>query len=163
MISTCSDEEIEEVIEVYSNTVYRFALSLTRQKDVAEDVFQNVFLRYMKKRPQFKNEEHAKAWFYVVTRNCSRMHFTSAFMRYTAPLLDDIPSLTSEEKGLYYDVLKLPEKYRTVIHLFYYEGYSTQQISSLLNKKDATVRTRLRRARELLKIEITRSEENENL
>ena len=103
-------QEAEEIIEKYGQSVYRFALSLSKHKDVADDVFQEVFLRYVKKQPVFHNEEHAKAWFFVVTRNCCRNHFMSAFIRHNVPLVEEIPVLKKEEYGLYEEVLKLPLK-----------------------------------------------------
>lgn len=157
----CTDEA-EEIIRSHGDLVYRFALSLTRHKDIAEDVYQEVFLRYVKKQPHFEDDEHARAWFYVVTRNCCRNHFMSAFIRHSAPLIDEIPVLAEKEYGLYEKVLKLPMKYRNVIHLYYYEGYNTKQIADIIHCKDATVRTRLKRARALLK-NMMESEYDENL
>lgn len=148
----CTSEEASEIVEQYADLVYKFALSLSKQKDIADDVFQEVFLRYAKRKPSFENEEHARAWFFTVTRNCCRTHFTSAFMRHTAPLEEDIPILQKEDHALYFYVMKLPVTYRTVIHLFYYEGLSTLQIADILHKKDATIRTQLKRARERLKV-----------
>ncbi|MGX8835189.1 RNA polymerase sigma factor [Amedibacillus sp. YH-ame6] len=158
-----SAQEAEKLIEQYGHSVYRFALSLTKHKDVADDVFQEVFLRYLKKQPVFENEEHAKAWFFVVTRNCCKNHFMSAFVRHSAPLIEDIPMLKEEKYGLYEEVLKLPLKYRQVIHLYYYEGYSSQEIASILHLPDATIRTQLKRARNLLKKQLEGCEEFENL
>lgn len=156
-------EEAQRIVDTYGDAVYKFALSLTRHKDVADDVFQEVFLRYMKKSPVFENEKHARAWFYVVTKNCCRSHFMSAFIRRSAPLDQDIPFLKEPDYALYQYVLKLPMKYRTVIHLYYYEGYSTKEIASLLKKKEATVRTQLKRARDLLKQVMEGSDSLENL
>ena len=147
----CTSAEANEIIERYADTVYRFALALTKKKDVADDVFQEVFLRYAKRKPVFENDQHAKAWFFTVTRNCSRSYVTSAFFRHTAPLEEEIPVLQEQGNVLYGYVLKLPMKYRMVIHLFYYEGLSTLQIAAILHQKDATIRTRLKRARERLK------------
>lgn len=151
MESLCTREDAEDIVDRYANLVYTFALSQTRRKDVAEDVFQEVFLRYVKKHPTFQNEEHARAWFFTVTKNCCRNHFSSFFEKNTMALVEDIPVLREETSGLYFYVLQLPRKYRLVIHLFYYEGLSTIQIASLLHKKDATIRTQLKRARALLK------------
>lgn len=147
----CTSEEAGDIVERYADMVYKFALSLTRQRDVADDVFQEVFLRYAKRKPTFENEEHARAWFFTVTRNCCRTHFTSAFIRHSAPLAEDIPVQQTEENALYYYVMKLPVTYRMVIHLFYYEGLSTLQIATILHKKDATIRTQLKRARARLR------------
>lgn len=154
MESLCTKDEAEDIVNRYADLVYKFALSQTRRKDVAEDVFQEVFLRYVRKKPVFDNEEHARAWFFTVTKNCCLNHFASFFEKHTTPLLEEIPILQKKENGLYYHVLRLPRKYRTVIHLYYYEGMSTLQIAALLHKKDATIRTQLKRARSLLKEEV---------
>lgn len=148
----CTSEEASEIIAQYADTVYHFALALTRQKDVADDVFQEVFLRYAKRKPTFENDQHARAWFFTVTRNCSKSNYMSAFLRHTTPLIDDILMLQKKENALYYYVMKLSMKYRIVIHLFYYEDMSTQMIAKLLHKKDAIIRTQLKRAREQLKV-----------
>lgn len=150
----CTSEEADEVVEAYADLVYKFALSQTRQQDVAEDVFQEVFLRYTKTKPQFENIEHARAWFFTVTRNCCRTHFSSWFMKHTAPLQGEFPIPQNKETALYFYVLKLPRKYREVIHLYYYEELSSKEIAQLLHKKEATIRTQLKRARALLKDEL---------
>lgn len=156
-------EDAERIVDTYGDAVYKLALSLTRHKDVADDVFQEVFLRYMKKRPVFENEKHARAWFYIVTKNCCRTHFMSAFIRHSAPLDQEIPFLNDPDYKLYQYVLELPVKYRIVIHLFYYEGYSTRETAAILKKKEATVRTQLKRARTLLKKVMEGSDSLENL
>lgn len=156
-------QDAEDFIEKYGKSVYRFALSLTKHKDIADDVFQEVFLRYVKKQPHFDSDEHAKAWLFVVTRNCSRNYFMSAFVRRCVPLIDDFPVLKKESYGVYENVLKLPTKYRIVIHLFYYEEYTTKEIAQILNKKEATIRTQLKRARALLKQQIEGSDIDEVL
>lgn len=162
-MAVIAKEAAEKIVDTYGDAVYKFALSLTRHKDIADDVFQEVFLRYLKKGPVFENEKHARAWFYIVTRNCCRSHFMSAFVRRSVPLEQDIPFLKEPDYGLYRYVLKLPKKYRTVIHLFYYEGYTTHEIASLLKKKEATVRTQLKRARALLKEAMKGSDLFENI
>lgn len=147
----CSQKEAEDIVNTYADMVYKFALSLAKNKDRADDIFQEVFLRYSKTLPVFENDEHAKAWFFTVTRNYCRSYMTSAFFKHHVPLEIDIPVEASEEHAIYFYVLKLPEKYRMVIHLFYYEQLTTKQIAHILHKKDATIRTWLKRARELLK------------
>lgn len=154
MKQLCTQEEADEIVEKYADLVYKFALSQTRRKDLADDVFQEVFLRFVRRQPDFQNEEHAKAWFLTVTRNCCKNQFSSIFVRNTTPLLEDIAMQTKSESSMYFYVMQLPKKYRTVIHLFYYEGYSTLQIAAVLHKKDATIRTQLKRARTLLKEKI---------
>lgn len=144
-------KDIETMIQIHGNSIYRYALAITKHKDMAEDVFQEVFLRYFKRQPVFENESHEKAWFLKVCKNCSYTMLTSRFIQHTCPLEEDIPLLQKQENILYLYVMKLPLKYRSVIHLYYYEEYSTVEIAGLLHRKEATIRTQLNRARNILK------------
>lgn len=152
------DDDIEEIIKEYSNMVYRLAISLTKSKTDSDDIFQEVFLRYIKRNTEFDSEEHRKAWLIRVTINCSNSFWTSAWKKKTIHLSDTdqledhISFELQEETVLYNEITKLPKKYRTVIHLFYYEDMSIEQISKVLHIKPATVRTQLTRARAMLKV-----------
>lgn len=140
-----------EMTDKYFDTVYRLALSRTKDKEHAEDVTQDVFLRFIKTDKDFESEEHAKAWLIRVTINCSNSLFTSSWYKNTAPLTEDI-KFESEEKGeVYYAVMELPLKYRTVIHLFYYEDMSIADIAMAMKTKESTVKSQLHRGREMLK------------
>lgn len=141
----------EEVIRVYSNLVYRLAFARTGTTYDADEIFQEVFLRYIKKRPIFENEDHRKAWFIKVTVNCSKKMWGSAWKRKTVPLEETLQFETKEDTDLYNELQQLPPKYREVIHLFYYEDLSTEEIARVLKRKSATVRTQITRARTLLK------------
>lgn len=141
---------LDEVIEKYADMVYRLALARTNSKQNAEDIFQEVFLRLVKKNPIFVNEEHKKAWLIKVTINCTKSLFNSGFIKNTVPLEDDIKFETKEKHDVYYAVAELSQKYRTVIYLFYYENYQIKEISEILNINESTVKTRLSRAREKL-------------
>ncbi|OPJ66116.1 RNA polymerase sigma factor [Clostridium chromiireducens] len=141
----------DEVLTKYSDMVYKLALSRTRTIANAEDVFQEVFLRYVKVKNTFRSNEHIKAWLIRVTINCSKKIWSSAWFRHTVSLEENI-QFTSEEKSyVYYAVIKLPLKYRTVIHLYYYEDMSIREISKILNKKESTITSQLCRARKNLK------------
>lgn len=146
----------DDIIKKYFNMVYKLALLRTKQKSHADDVVQEVFLRYIQKAHTFKTEEHIKAWLIRVTINCSNSIFSTAWFRKTVPLSDEIPVDFSceEHYDVYQAVLALPEKYRTVVHLFYYEELSTAQIAACLHEKESTVRSRLKRARDMLKIKL---------
>ena len=145
------EEYMEFLIEKYSNMMYRLALARTKNKEDAEDVFQEVFLKINKKMPDFESEAHEKAWIIRVTINLSKNIFSSSWMKNTFPLEDEIKFEDEKEQEIYFDVLALPIKYRTVIHLFYYEGFTIKQIASILKTNENTVKTRLLRAREKLK------------
>lgn len=143
---------IEEIIEKYADMVYRLALSRTRDIDSSEEVFQEVFYRLSKSTPNFENEEHEKAWLIKVTINCSKTLLINKWKKQTGELPDNIPAEEHEIQEVYDAVLKLPQKYRTVIHLFYYEDLPIKNIAQILNSNENTVKTWLSRAREKLKI-----------
>ncbi|MFQ7000672.1 MAG: RNA polymerase sigma factor [Clostridium sp.] len=142
----------------YSNMVFRLAFARTKNNHDANDIMQEVFLRYMKNKKEFKDEEHKKAWLIKTTINCSKTLLTSAWFRKTTSLEDNIVEELKEKSEVYYALLKLSKKYRTVIHLFYYEDMSIAEISSLLNIKESTIKSQLNRARNKLK-EILKEEE----
>ena len=150
LVPKSKERYIEYMMEKYGDMVYRLALSRTRKKEDGEDVFQEVFLRLSRKLPQFENENHEKAWLIKVTINCSKTLLTSSWNKKTVPLEEDLQFENPESNDLYFEVLKLPTKYRTVIHLFYYEDLTIEQISKLLNKNPNTIKTQLTRAREKL-------------
>ena len=141
----------EENTQKYFDNIYRLALSRTGNKSDAEDVTQEVFVRFLKTDTHFFSEEHAKAWLIKVTINCSKNVFLSSHYRKNVALTEDIPFSQPELEELYLVVARLPLKYRTVIHLFYYEDMSVSSISKCLNLKETTVKSQLHRGRELLK------------
>ena len=146
-----TDDDIERVFHQYADMVYRLAFSQTQNRSDADDVFQEVFLRYMRRAGAFESEEHEKAWLLRVTVNCSRKLWRSAWFRRTVALDESVTFDMPEETGVARALLQLPQKYRTVIHLFYYEDMPVAKIAETLGMKESAVRTRLTRARELLR------------
>ena len=146
-----TDDWMEAVMDAYASTVYRLAYARTGNRTDADDIFQEVFLRYVKKRPDFQSKEHGKAWFIRVTLNCTKNFRNSPFRSRQEPLTDEIPAEEIPEKHLESELNKLPQHYRTVIHLFYFEEMSCAQIAELSNKKESTIRMQLTRARRMLK------------
>lgn len=146
-----TDDCAERVIRYYADMVYRLAFARTGKRHDADDIFQEVFLRYVKKKRVFKNEEHRKAWLIRVTINCSNNFWSSLWGRNTRELRDDMVFETKENVDLFNELKQLPPKYREVIHLFYYENMSVEEISVALNRKNSTVRTQLTRGRTILK------------
>ena len=144
----------EQVFERYHETVYRLAFARTKNRFDAEDVLQTVFLKLLKSDTYFSDPEHIKAWLIKVTVNTSKNLLTSAWVRLTEGLKDELTADDYKSFEVYSVVMGLPLKYRTVIHLFYYEGYSCAQIAAILDTKEATVKTRLKRARERLKSDL---------
>lgn len=141
----------QNMTEKYFDTVYRLALTQTQDKNRADDVLQEVFLRFLKSDKEFENEDHVKAWLIRVTINCSKNVFSDLWFKRTVPLSEDITFDMPEKTDIYFAVAKLPAKYRTVIHLFYYEDLSINQISKYLKIKETTVKSQLHRGREMLK------------
>ena len=149
------------MIEKYFDMVYRLALSQTQDSHRADDVLQDVFVRYINTDKEFESEEHIKAWLIRVTINCSKSTFTNSWFKKTVPLSDDIVFEMPEQEEVYFAVAKLPQKYRAVIHLFYFEDLSVKEISNYLNIKESTVKSQLHRGREMLKEIIERGAEIE--
>ena len=154
-----ADEKIlgmtrQEIVEKYFNTVYRLALSQTKNIADAEDITQDVFLRFMQYEKPFSSFEHIKAWLIRVTINRSRRLFASVWHKRTEALSEEIPFDTPEKSDVYYAVLELPQKYRAVIHLFYYEDMSVAEISKTIGKNESTIKSQLHRAREMLRTKL---------
>lgn len=141
---------IDAVFDKYCDTVYRLAFARTKNRFDAEDILQTVFMKLMKTDACFENEEHLKAWLLKVAINSSKNLLTSAWMRLTEGIKDDYFVDMPENTEVYTVVCSLESKYRTVIHLFYYEGYSLKEIADILNSNEATIKTRLSRARSKL-------------
>lgn len=163
-----TDDSCREDIEKYSDMVYRLAYSLVKNGYDADDIYQDVFWKYIQKKPVFKSEEHKKAWFLRVTINRCKNFWKTAWMlkvigahpdagmeennaaEYAVPSAEEV-FFESRQNELIETVKKLPPKYRMVIHLFYYEDMSVEEISSILKQKPSTVRTQLTRARAVLR------------
>ena len=161
MVYINKNEFLEQTIEKYSNMVYRLAMARTRNIETSEDVYQEVFLRLAKKMPEFESEEHKKAWLIRVTINCSKSILNSSFIKHRADLDENLSFETPERHDIYYAVLNLPIKYRTVIHLYYYENYSIKEISKILQLNENTIKSRLSRARQKLEKTVKGGIENE--
>ena len=150
MYSFGTDEYITECVRMHSGSMLRAAYAILRSTADAEDAVQEAFIRLMTKAPQFSDSEHEKAWLLRVTINIARNVLKSS-MR-SSQLEETFQSDTiSGDRDLLSAVLSLPEHYRTVIHLYYYEGYSINEISHILKSPPATVGTRLARGRAILK------------
>ena len=159
-VCTNMENDPEQIIKIYSDMVYRLAFARTGAKDDADEVYQEVFLRLLKRQPVFESQEHCKAWLLRVTINCSNTLLSSLWKKRTVALEEDLPFQEKESLKLYEELSKLPQKYRDVIHLFYYEELSVADIAKILHRKESTVRTQLTRARTMLK-EILEEEEYE--
>ena len=148
-----TDKTPEQLVRTYGDMVYRLAYAQTRSRHDADDIFQDVFLQVVRRRPQFASEAHEKAWLIRATlhRTCDMARMAE---RRTLPLEDAevLPGRELPEPSpILSAVQALPAKYSAVIHLYYYEGYSIKEISKLLQIPAPTVGTRLSRGRERLR------------
>ncbi len=147
------DISAKRLLELYSGVIYRIAFARTQNKADAEDITQNVFLKYIDADKSFKDEEHRKAWLLRVAVNCTKDFVKSAYYRNRASL-NEVPDAEvhiEEKSEIYYAVQSLPEKYRLAVHLFYYEDMSIVEISRLTKTKESTVKSQLSRARDMLR------------
>lgn len=143
--------DIVQTIEQYSDTLYKIALSYTRCKATAEDILQDTYLKYMKCQIAFEDDVHKKSWLIrVVINECKK--FYRLFWNSKRIPLEDIYSFeTPERHEIFYFVMNLPQKYRVVIHLFYYAELSVKEISRILSINENTILSRLHRGRKMLK------------
>ena len=155
------ENDINEIIEKYSDMVYRIALTRTGCIENAEDIFQDVFIKFSEKKPKFENEEHEKAWFIRVTINMTKNMNNSSWNKKIVTLDESITFETKEENEVFSVVYQLPQNYKTVIYLSYYEGYKVKEIASLMKTREGTVKTWLFRAREILREKLEGGFENE--
>ncbi|HHY22867.1 MAG TPA: RNA polymerase sigma factor [Clostridiaceae bacterium] len=144
-------EDFETFVTKHENRIYRTALAVTGNISDAEDMVQEAFLHAYEKAPEFESEEHEKAWLIRVTVNLCNSRLRSPWYKRRWPLLESYPATEPEQHELLEQIMTLPSKYRTVIHLFYYEGYSIKDISGVTGQKESTVRCHLTRARQKLK------------
>lgn len=150
--------QFEDAVRRFRDTVYRTALHVTGHPQDAEDAVQEVFLRlYTAERP-FEGPEHLRRWLLRVTVNVCRDALKSPWRRRRVSLeeLPETPAFDRPEQGeLYREVMGLPEKYRTVLYLFYYEELTVKEIGGVLGLRTTAVTTRLHRARAKLKEQLT--------
>ena len=151
--SKSEEESMEKIIQSQSDTVYKLAYTYTKNKYDADDIYQEVFLRFFKRKPEFQNEEHTKAWFIRATINCCKSLYLSNWFKRTV-VMEEIQKESDglpREDSLFQAVMELPGKYREVIHLFYYEEYSVKEIARILKRSESSVTTQLNRGRSMLK------------
>ena len=155
-----SEEEVRNAIHLYGDSVKRVCMVYLKNSTDTEDIFQNVFIKYATRSPQFESDEHEKAWVLRVAINECKDFLKSFYKRNIMPTRPDLlihqqtTSLSTERSKVLEAVLSLPRRYREVIYLFYYEDYSAVKIAEVLNKNANTIYTRLARGRDVLKAEL---------
>lgn len=163
------EKEAEAPFAKYKDILYRIAFSNMKSKADAEDVVQEAFCRYLKARPVFDSENHEKAWFIRVVINiCYDIQKSAWFSKTVA--FDEVPEREMkyfklpfmEEDETLWHVMELPVGYRNPLYLFYYEDYSIKEIARIMELEEGTVKTRLRRGRELIKERILHGTEKKS-
>lgn len=148
------EQQIRTALDTYSDMIRRICILHLKNYHDAEDVFQDVFLKYALRDEAFESHAHEKAWLIRVTVNACR-DILKSFLKRNVVSLDNLTAepacLLDEDKAVWDAVLKLPEKYRVVVYMFYYEGYSAVDIAKILHKKENTIYTWLSRAKMQLK------------
>ena len=139
-------------LDLYGNSILRLAYSYLHNLADAEDILQDTLVQYLKTRPVLETPAHEKAWLLTVAANLSKNRISYNQVRQADELQEELAAEEQEDLSFVWEAVRaLPEKYREVIHLFHYEGYSTTQIAQMLDRKESTVRSDLRRGRQRLK------------
>ena len=146
------NRQAEQILSEYGNRILRLAYSYLHNMSDAEEVLQETLIQFLKTAPSFESETHKKAWLLRVAGNLSKNRIDYNRVRDTDELNEELVSEQREDLSFVWEAVKsLPVKYREAIHLFYYEGYSTAQIASVLNENESTVRSHLNRGRSKLR------------
>ncbi|MBP3335902.1 MAG: sigma-70 family RNA polymerase sigma factor [Ruminiclostridium sp.] len=152
MTSDYSSDSIRELYLRNFDTLYRVSFMYLKNAHDAEDAVHNAFLKAIETRKRFESEKHEKAWLIRVASNiCKNM--LKAASRKNEPLSDNIPDscISGDAKDLLYALSDLPDNLKIPVYLFYYDGYSSDEIGQMLHITPSAVRSRLQKARELLR------------
>ncbi|WP_347560796.1 sigma-70 family RNA polymerase sigma factor [Clostridium sp. AF27-2AA] len=142
----------ERLLDTFGNAILRMAYSYLHNMSDAEEILQETLIRYLTVQPELQGPEHEKAWLLRVAANLSKNRLDYNRLRDTDELEETLVSQEREDLSFLWEAVKqLPDANREVIHLFYYEGYPTAQIAKILNRRESTVRSDLRRGRKRLK------------
>lgn len=142
----------ERMLTDHGNSILRLAYSYLHNLSDAEEILQETLIRFLQTAPALESAAHEKAWLLRVAANLSKNRLDYERLRHSDELTEELAAEEREDLSFVWEAVRsLPVQYREVIHLFYYEGYSTAEIAQMLDRKEATVRSDLRRGRERLK------------
>ncbi len=147
-------QTVQELVALYQNNLFAAAFNVCKNAQDAEDIVQDTFIQYYTMKKEFDNEQHIRAWLLRVAINKAKNANHTFWRRNKLSLDDYMETLTFEtpqSENLFETVMQLPEKYRIVIHLYYYEDYSVREIADILRISESNVKVRLSRGRSLLK------------
>ena len=151
-ISSRTDQMAAEALNTYGNAILRCAYSYLHNMADAEEILQDTLLKLLTAAPTFDSEEHKKAWLLKVAANLSKNRIEYNALRDCDELDESLAAEGREDLSFVWEAVKqLPTQYREVIHLHYYEGYSTEEMAQILSRNPSTIRSDLRRGREKLK------------
>ena len=145
-------QQAAQILDTYGDTILRYAYSYLHNRSDTEEVLQDTLIQFLKTRPVCESDEHEKAWLLRVAGNLCKNRLKYNSLRQTDELREELIAEQREDLSFIWDAVQaLPVQYREVIHLFYREGYSTREISQILGRKEATIRSDLSRGRGKLK------------
>ena len=145
-------QQAAQILDTYGDTILRYAYSYLHNQSDTEEVLQDTLIQFLKTRPVFESDEHEKAWLLRVAGDLCKNRLKYNSLRQTDELREELIAEQREDLSFIWDAVQaLPVQYREVIHLFYREGYSTREISQILGRKEATIRSDLSRGRGKLK------------
>ena len=152
MRESINEKQITEIYNRHVDTVYRLCYSYMKNANDTEDMVQETFLRLIRSGKVFENQQHEKAWLIVTASNLCKDQL-KRWWRKTVPLEEQVTVADSpdRDRDILQAVVSLPADYKAVVYLYYYEGYTTQQIAKFLHCRESTVRSRLTRARKKLR------------
>lgn len=150
-----TDNRIGELVDEYGDMILRIAYTYLNNRADAEDAVQDVFLYILEKKPDFNDKAYEKFWIIRVTINICKNKL-NVFWNKNRCSIDDVAEIATydaynTDSNVFKAVMSLPDKYRIVIYMYYYEDYSTPEIANLIGKSEVTVRSHLHRARKKLK------------
>lgn len=154
-----SQQEIERVVERYSDSLLRLAMHHVKEQAQAQDIVQDVFLKYMKHTAAFTDEAHEKAWLYRVTINACNSYHRHWWQKMRSAMPLSQPQPPEQENSLLAEIRTLPKGQRNAIYLFYYEEMSIREIAQLLHAKEGTVSSWLSRGRAALRAQLEKGED----
>lgn len=152
--AVCTEKTIDEVVEVYSDMLFRIALQNMKNTHDVEDIVQDTLMKYIERLPAFESEEHEKAWLIRVCINLCNDRLKSAWFKRRAELDENIAADIFEDNShaeLFSAVAALPAKMKNVVYLYYFEEYSIKEIAEMTDQSKNTVGSLLHRARAVLR------------
>ena len=155
-------QSVNELIERYSDNLFAVAFHMCKNAADADDIVQETFLQYYLSGKKFDNEQHIRSWLIRVAINKAKNVNHSFWRQHKVPLEEYMETLvfeTPEDGELFETVMNLPDKYRIVIHLYYYEDFSIREIAKTLRLTENTIKVRLMRGRKMLR-EVLKEEWN---